>query len=207
LDRVDRKQEAETMWRSVFEEPEKWRDYREAKESGKCKPRHPDFKQQAFGGTALWLDDHLTPGWVKACFREEDKAARPVQKTGSSGGSPASAAPSEAAQRRACWESLCSERERWRDRRPEKEAGTLEWREADFENRRTGAKLWLSDPDIPQSVCDMLKNTPKDDPEANGALSMADDEGDQPATTDELVQHWEMHMRERRQARQSHAAN
>jgi len=64
----------EQLWISVFDEPEDWLDFRDAKNCGAVKPKHPDFKPKEkyhrtlnsllLDNTALWLNDPATPDWV-----------------------------------------------------------------------------------------------------------------------------------------------
>merc|ERR1712224_139776 len=72
------------LWIALFDEPEDWLDFRDAKSCGAVKPKHPDFKPKdkyhhrtlnslLSDNGALWLDDSATPGWVDKMLQEKPR--------------------------------------------------------------------------------------------------------------------------------------
>ena len=57
--------DVEALWKSLFEHPTEWEDFREDKAAGERSERFPDFKHYEERDTGLWIDSKDTPQWVQ----------------------------------------------------------------------------------------------------------------------------------------------
>jgi len=127
----------ESAWRSLFEEPEMWVDYRVSKKQGAVKPRHPDFKNKDIQ-VALWLGK-ANPSWVA-----EELAAQPA--LWDLAPPPRDSEP--------LWRSLFEDVGGWVDCRADKESGACSQRHPDFKQEPDmgDAALWIDSKDTPDWV-------------------------------------------------------
>mmetsp|Transcript_34712 Transcript_34712/g.75698 ORF Transcript_34712/g.75698 Transcript_34712/m.75698 type:complete len:510 (-) Transcript_34712:276-1805(-) len=118
-------------WERLFDEPQKWLDYRRLKAEGLIKSNHPDFKSRDFG-KSLWICK--APGPIQARL-QEDRGQLPAWQEGKD--------PSEA-ELSPLWSSAIEEPEMWLDCRGLKKSGELSRNYPDIRHRDSGEGLWLS---------------------------------------------------------------
>ena len=132
----------EVKWRSLFENPGEWRDYREAKKQGLVKATHRDFKR-ANSGVSLWLDSKATPEWVEEAL---------VRGSWAQWGSAVGGASAQEAR----WLSLFDSPGEWIDYRAAKGRGASQTRFPDFKRVDGQGYLWISGVGTPKWVPERL---------------------------------------------------
>ncbi|XP_052183846.1 protein OSB2, chloroplastic-like isoform X2 [Diospyros lotus] len=120
-----------SSWNDLLRNPQKWRDNREYKLRGRCKPKYPDFKHKDTG-LALWLDS--APKWVLSNL---DGLKFDVKQAKDTKGDD-------------FWKNLVDNPDRWWDNRMNK----VNVKAPDFKHKDTGKGLWLSN--SPDWVLDRL---------------------------------------------------
>jgi len=145
----------EEMWKSLFETPLQWTDFRDSKEAGFSKEKHPDFKQTS-SGDALWLN--AAPDWVGERLPTSASPWPTFVK-------PAHAANQrwEPADATVKWDPLFKLPAQWTDFRDAKEAGISKDNHPDFKQKSSGDSLWLEDapPEVREKVLNPVSPWPK----------------------------------------------
>eukprot|EP00933_Yihiella_yeosuensis_P032778 TRINITY_DN2641_c0_g1_i6.p1 TRINITY_DN2641_c0_g1~~TRINITY_DN2641_c0_g1_i6.p1 ORF type:complete len:234 (-),score=56.64 TRINITY_DN2641_c0_g1_i6:20-625(-) len=132
----------EDMWKSVFEEPQQWEDFREAKASGEKPERFPDFKY-LLSDAALWIDSSSTPSWVHDKLEALTQTLQPEVH--------------QVADKEEMWKSVFEEPQQWEDFREAKASGEKPERFPDFKYLLSDAALWIDSSSTPNWVHDKLE--------------------------------------------------